>query len=142
MSVENHSLKSLSRRSFGLPLLKILTEESIINFGSLMEKLQISKKGLYITLKDLEDDGLVVRERRGKKTFVKITPKGEDALLQHFESSREESSLIEEIIDQTLIQLEEEGIISQEWSETDYHDFVAKLKSTLLNKRAISGEEE
>ncbi|MFW9777659.1 MAG: hypothetical protein ACFFE8_02315 [Candidatus Heimdallarchaeota archaeon] len=142
MSVEKNSLKSLSRRSYGLPLLQILTEESSINFGSLMEKLQISKKGLYITLKDLEDDGLVVRERVGKKTFVKITPRGEDALLQHFESHHEESSLVEEIIEQTLIQLEEEGMISQEWSESDYNEFIAKLKSTLLSKRGISGKEE
>jgi DNA-binding HxlR family transcriptional regulator len=142
MSVDKPSLNSLSRRSFGLPVLKLLTEDSSINFGLLMEKLQISKKGLYITLKDLEEDGLIVKERIGKKTFIKITKEGEIALVQQIQHTQENQGLIEEIVEETLVQLEEEGIISQEWSESDHKEFIAKLKTTLLNKRAVSGDQD
>ncbi|MFW9903806.1 MAG: hypothetical protein ACFFFH_05700 [Candidatus Thorarchaeota archaeon] len=125
------SWASLERRSFGIPILELLTQSSNLTFGKIMESLKTSKKGLYLALIDLEQDGLIQRYKRGKFTYVKITSKGKQALLSYSSSTEDSTNLVDQILNETINQLEKEGLILPEWDEVKRKDFIKKLKVSL-----------
>ncbi len=133
MSSENSSNTwlSLERRSIGIPILELLTRSNNLTFGKLMESLKISKKGLYLALLDLERDGLIKRSRRGKYTYVRITSEGKQALLSYLSLEENTKSLVDQILDGTINQLEKEGILSSDWDDMKRREFISKLKQTL-----------
>ena len=109
---------SLNRRGYSLPILKYLTQESgKITFGTIMEKLNISKRGLFLTLNDLEKDGLIEKSKIGRNSYISITLKGR-VLLESSPSQKKSVELIEEALRATVIQLEKEGIILLKNSKT------------------------
>ena len=122
---------SLNRRGYSLPILKYLTQESgKITFGTIMEKLNISKRGLFLTLNDLEKDGLIEKSKIGRNSYISITLKGR-VLLESSPSQKKSVELIEEALRATVIQLEKEGIISSNWTPTDRQEFIEKLKNSI-----------
>lgn len=122
---------SLERRSLGIPILELLTHNSDVTFGKIMESLKASKKGLYLALCDLEQDGLIKRYKRGRCTYVKITSKGKQALLNYSPLEEGATGLIDQILDETINQLEKEGIIPTEWNEAQREEFIRKLKNSV-----------
>ncbi|MFX1506577.1 MAG: hypothetical protein ACFFDC_10790 [Promethearchaeota archaeon] len=125
------SWMSLERRSLGIPILELLTQSSNMTFGKIMENLKISKKGLYLALIDLEQDGLIQRYKRGKYTYVKITSEGKQALLSYSTKEEDSANLVDQILNETINQLEKEGLILPEWDEVRREEFIKKLKVSL-----------
>ena len=125
------SWSSLERRSLGIPLLELLAQSDNLTFGKIMERLKTSKKGLYLALIDLEKDGLIERSKRGKYTYVKITTEGKQALLHNLTFKEGSSSLVDQILEETINQLEKEGIISSEWDAKQRREFINKLKDAI-----------
>jgi len=129
-----HSSKpwsSLERRSLGIPILELLTQNNNVTFGEIMESLKTSKKGLYLALRDLEQDGLIKRYKRGRCTYVKITSEGKQALLNYSSLEKGTTGLVDQILDETINQLGKEGIIPTEWNETQRQAFIRKLKNSV-----------
>ena len=122
---------SLERRSLGIPILELLTQSRNLTFGKIMENLKISKKGLYLALIDLEQDGLIQRYKRGKYTYAKITSEGKQALLSHSSKVEDSTNLVDQILNETIDQLEKEGLFLPEWDEVKRKEFIKKLKVTL-----------
>jgi DNA-binding MarR family transcriptional regulator len=122
---------SINRRSSAIPILELLTQNTELSFGQIMEKIKISKKGLYLTLSDLEKDGLIKRKKSGKFTIVNITKEGEQALITLFTAENEQDGLIDQILNETILCLKKEGILSSDWNEKQKSDFISKMKSTL-----------
>jgi DNA-binding HxlR family transcriptional regulator len=129
--MSSKSWTSLKRRSLGIPILELLIQTSNLTFGKIMESLKTSKKGLYLALIDLEQDGLIQRFRRGRYTYVKITSEGKKAVLDYSSLREGTPTLIDQILDETITQLEKEGIISQKWDNVKRTEFINKLKMTL-----------
>jgi DNA-binding HxlR family transcriptional regulator len=125
------SWPSLERRSLGISILELLTQNSKMTFGKIMENLKISKKGLYLALIDLEQDGLIQRRKRGKYTYVKITSEGKQALLSYSSKVEDSENLVDKILNETINHLEKEGVILPEWDEVQRKEFIKKLKATL-----------
>lgn len=108
-----------------------------------MQQLKISKKGLFLTLKDLEIDELIVRKRKGRRTYVTLAPKGKQALIEHSIKEQETGSLIDQIVNETITLLEKEGNISAQLSSEHRQEFIKKLKSSVaeqLSSRSVSKE--
>ena len=122
---------SVNRRSSAIPILELLTQNTDLSFGQIMEKIKISKKGLYLTLSDLEKDGLIKRKKSGKFTIVNITEEGQQALITFSIAKNEQDGLIDQILNETIRCLKTEGIISSDWNEEQKSDFISKIKSTL-----------
>jgi DNA-binding HxlR family transcriptional regulator len=125
------SWASLERRSLGIPILELLAQSSNMTFGKIMKNLKISKKGLYLALIDLEKDGLIHRYKRGKYTYVKITSEGKQALLSYSSKGKDSANLVDQILNETINQLEKEGLILPEWDEVKRKEFIKKLKVTI-----------
>jgi predicted transcriptional regulator len=125
------SWASLERRSLGTPILELLTQSSNLTFGKIMESLKTSKKGLYLALIDLEQDGLIQRYKRGKYTYVKITSEGKRALLSYSSKTENSMNLVDQILNETINQLEKEGLILPEWDEVKRKEFIKKIKITI-----------
>ncbi|MHA1983313.1 MAG: hypothetical protein ACW967_03085 [Candidatus Hodarchaeales archaeon] len=131
---DNVNYNSLTRRGFSLPILKFLTTDSEnLTFGKIMEKLNISKRGLSLTLKDLEKDGLIKRSKIGRKSFVSITLKGR-VVVESYPLRKKKSEIIEEALDATVRQLENERIISSDWDAKDREEFIEKLKKSITEQ--------
>jgi DNA-binding HxlR family transcriptional regulator len=136
LSLPNDKVKfdSLTRRGYSLPILKFLTTESEnITFGKIMEKLNISKRGLSLTLNDLESDGLIERSKIGRQSFVSITLKGR-VVTESLPLRKKNSEIIEEALDATVRRLEDEGIISPDWNTNDREEFIEKLKISITEQ--------
>ena len=143
MSYTSVNPASLDRRSYGIPILELLGCEDQLTFGSLMERLNISKKGLFLTLKDLEIDELIVREKKGRQTYVTLTPKGKQVLLQHSIRKQEAGSLIDQIVNETISLLEKEGSLSKQISTDHRKEFINKLKLSVaeqLSSKSVNEE--
>ena len=128
---------SLFRHEYGLPILQMIIDENIpLNFSMIMEKLKISKRGLYMTLKDLEAENLIIQTKIGRKSFISITETGKSAI-ENFSLTKtyEKKNRFQEIIDSTLAQLEKEGIISNKWTPKDKKDFIEKLSKSIKNQK-------
>jgi len=128
--------KSLTQREFSLGILKFITDEnSPINFGLIMEKLMISKRALYLTLKDLETDRLITQTKVGRKSIIEITDEGRNALLNLNLHEDEQKELVyQSVIESTVSQLENEGIISKEWSSEERSAFIKKISDSIISK--------
>lgn len=122
---------SLERRSLGIPILELLTHSSDVTFGKIMERLKTSKKGLYLALRDLEQDGLIKRYKRGRCTYVNITSEGKQALLNNSSLEEGTTGLVDQILEETINQLGKEGIIPTEWNEMQRQEFIKKLKNSI-----------
>ena len=96
-----------------------------------MEKLQISKRGLFLTLKDLTDDGLIMRDKRGRNTIISISPKGMNFLRSNREN---DTDIVEQTFLTTIQQLEENGLISEDWDEETKDEFLTKIRQEIRNK--------
>ncbi|MHA2105764.1 MAG: hypothetical protein ACW981_20245 [Candidatus Hodarchaeales archaeon] len=130
----NANYDSLTRRGYSLPILKYLTTESEnITFGKIMEQLNISKRGLSLTLNDLENDGLIERSKIGRQSFVSITLKGR-VITESLPHRKKNSEIIKEALDDTIKQLEIEGIISSDWNQRDREEFIEKLKKSITEQ--------
>lgn len=130
MSVDQH-WSSLERRSLGIPILELLTHNNNVTFGNIMESLKTSKKGLYLALCDLEQDGLITRYKRGRCTYVKITPEGKQALINYSSLEEGTTGLVDQILNETINLLGKEGIIPTEWTEAQRQEFIRKLKNSV-----------
>ena len=127
---QNH-YESLIRHNAGIPILQfVLDEPSPVNFGLLLKKLEISKRSLYITLKDLESEDLITQTKIGRKSIISITEKGRQALINS-SSSKDDEELFQSVIESTVRQLEAEGIISKDWSPEDRGKFIEKLSKSI-----------
>ena len=128
---------SLFRHEYGLSILQMIIDEKIpLNFSMIMEKLKISKRGLYMTLKDLEAENLIIQTKIGRKSFISITETGKTAIETFSrESELEKKGRFQEIINSTIAQLEKEGIISSEWTSKDRKDFIDKLTKSIKNQQ-------
>lgn len=125
---------SLSRRGYSLPILTFLSSKSSdMTFGKIMEKLNISKRGLSLTLNDLENDGLIKRDKIGRKSFVSITSKG-ISVVESFSLENTNSKIIDKTLNATVKQLEVEGIISSDWTNEDREEFIEKLKKSITDQ--------
>jgi DNA-binding HxlR family transcriptional regulator len=124
-------LHSLERRSFSFPILEILGCEEQITFGSLLQQLDISKKGLFLTLKDLEIDGIIERRKKGGCTFVMLTPEGKIALIHYSNMNKNTGSITDQIVNETIYLLEQEGKISVDWSSGSRQEFINKIKFSI-----------
>jgi DNA-binding MarR family transcriptional regulator len=98
-----------------------------------MEQLNISKRGLSLTLNDLENDGLIERSKIGRQSFVSITLKGR-VITESLPHRKKNSEIIKEALDDTIKQLEIEGIISSDWNQRDREEFIEKLKKSITEQ--------
>ena len=98
-----------------------------------MEELNISKRGLSLTLNDLENDGLIERSKIGRKSFVSITSKGIN-VVESLKLVKDNSKIIDETLNATVKQLEVEGIISSDWNNEDKAEFIEKLKKSITEQ--------
>ncbi|MFX1250216.1 MAG: helix-turn-helix transcriptional regulator [Promethearchaeota archaeon] len=134
---------SLERRSYSIPILELLAEQGDqVTFGSIMERLKISKRGLFLTLIDLEKDGLITRSKLGRSTYVAITTKGKNILIKQATHEKNAEGLVEQIVRETLVQLEKEGIITAEWSDKDYQEFIKKLQVSVATQLRSNASKE
>ena len=98
-----------------------------------MEDLNISKRGLSLTLNDLETDGLIVRSKIGRKSFVSITSKGKE-IIESSSLQKKNTDIINETLNATVRQLEAESIISSDWDPEDREEFIKKLKKSITEQ--------
>lgn len=103
-----------------------------MHFGKLQAELKVSKRTLYLTLSDLEEEGLIRKTKKGRHSFVSITEKGQETLLNIMETGEDTDSIIDEIVNRTITQLEEEGVIKSTMSQEDKDAFVRKLKASIF----------
>jgi predicted transcriptional regulator len=127
---------SLTRREFGLDILRMVSNVNIPpNFKLIMEKLNISKRALSLTLKDLEKDKLIIQTRIGRKSIVSITDLGISTLENYLPTkSDKQTYVIKEIINATISQMELEGL-TKDWTAKKRKDFIKKLADTLINQQ-------
>ena len=127
---------SLIRHNFGFPILEFVSNENNpVNFSLLMEKLKISKRALYMTLKDLESEDLIMQTKVGRKSIISITNKGKEALLFYSLSKEDQKqNMYKSVIETTVKQLENEGIISKDWSPRERSEFIKKLSDSIYAK--------
>lgn len=131
LSDKHDHFESLIRHNSGLSILQfVLDKPSPVNFGLLLEQLKISKRSLYITLKDLESEELITQTKIGRKSIISITDKGKKAL-NSFNASKDNKDLYQSVIESTVKQLEAEGIISKDWSPEERVKFIEKLSKSI-----------
>ncbi|MFW9851080.1 MAG: helix-turn-helix transcriptional regulator [Candidatus Thorarchaeota archaeon] len=126
------SSEVFERRSFSMPILAYLMQEEEMPFGKLQAELKVSKRTLYLTLSDLEREGLIRKIKRGRHSVISITGKGQEVLLTTMEQDREEEDIVNEIVTKTITQLEEEGVLKPTMSQEDKDAFVKKLKKSIF----------
>ena len=127
---------SLIRHNSGIPILQyVLEEKDPVNFGLILQKLNISKRSLYMTLKDLEAENLVTQTKVGRKSIISLTEKGKEALqIISSPPTSQKLNSYKEVIETTVKKLEAEGIISKEWSPKEKADFIKKLSESITPK--------
>ena len=135
---KNTPFKSLIHHEFSIEILKLISDQrQLVNFGSIMEQLGISKRALYLTLKDLESEDLITQTKQGRKSIISLTEEGKNALVDLNQQSKKnkEEALIDyqAIIETTIKQLESEGIISKDWTAFERKEFIKKLSSSIIS---------
>jgi DNA-binding MarR family transcriptional regulator len=127
------STEVFQRRSFSIPILEYLfREDEEVYFGKIQDELKISKRTLYLTLSDLEKEGLIRKTTKGRFSIISITEKGQKALLSFAEKNEDVENIIDQIVTKTIIQLEKEGLIKSSMSQENKEDFIKKLKSSIF----------
>ena len=74
--------ETLERRTFAVSLLDELASEGELTFGELLQTVGSSRATLATTLVELNQEGLVLKRRLGRRTFYTITPGGARALTE------------------------------------------------------------
>ncbi|MFW9786773.1 MAG: transcriptional regulator [Candidatus Thorarchaeota archaeon] len=132
------SSEVFERRSFSMPILAYLMQEEETHFGELQAELKVSKRTLYLTLSDLEREGLVRRTKKGRYSVFSITEKGQRALLTTMKKTQDVEDIVDEIVTRTIAQLEGEGVIKSTMSQEDKDAFVKKLKKSIFMKITLN----
>ena len=101
--------------------------------------------GADFYVKDLEIDGLIERRKKGRCTFVMITPEGKKALIHYSNMNQNTGSITDQIVKETINLLEQEGKISADWSSESRQEFINKVKifvTEQLSSRNIDKDQQ
>lgn len=131
ISSDSNNWDSLTKRGKSVSILQYLSQEKEFTFGELMEQFKISKRGLYLTLKDLETDKLISKHKLGRNTLIKITKEGKHAI-KNYKPPISNDDIIEKTFQNTIEQLEQAKLIPEEWDKETKEEFLKKIKDEVI----------
>ena len=103
-----------------------------------MENLKISKRGLSLTLADLESQGYIERSKRGRNTYVSITIKGLDVLDTIQIHITTKDAQLAEIVKRTVHELEIVGLIKKEWTSEEREVMIERIRQAIVRSRDLT----
>ncbi len=124
-------------RMYAGDILEALSEARELTFTSLLRQVDVCRRTLSLTLKDLVDEGLVVKRSRGKYSYYGITEKGME-VLSAYSGSGDKDFMVERITQLSLRTLKTMGILEENQDITEEQltqitrrrvvEFIKKLK--------------
>ena len=124
-------------RMYAGDILEALSEARELTFTSLLSQVGVCRRTLSLTLKDLVDEGLVVKRLQGKYSYYGITEKGME-VLSVYSGPGDTNLMVERITQLSLRTLKTMGILEENKDTTEEQlmqmtrrrvvEFIEKLK--------------
>jgi len=105
-------------RMYAGDILEALSEAKELTFTSLLRQVGVCRRTLSLTLRDLVDEGLVVKRSRGKYSYYGITEKGME-VLSVYSGSGDTNFIVERITQLSLRTLKTMGILEKNQGMTE-----------------------
>lgn len=105
-------------RMYAGDILEALSEARELTFTSLLRHVGVCRRTLSLTLRDLVDEGFVVKRSRGKYSYYGITEKGSKVLSAYLGSGNTEF-IVERITKLSLRTLKTMGILKEKQDITE-----------------------
>jgi len=105
-------------RMYAGDILEALSEARELTFTSLLRQVGVCRRTLSLTLRDLVDEGLIVKRSQGKYSYYGISEKGVE-VLSAYSGSSDTDFVVERITQLSLRTLKNMGVLEKNEDMTE-----------------------